>query len=74
MEELREMGKQNPQLRPRAHVFLALMRAFAEEGNAAMVESLRDRLLPEAAGFVWPEERAEADELLIEAAVAAGKV
>jgi hypothetical protein len=67
-------AKDDVQLRPRAHVFLALMRAFAERGDVTMVGSLRSRLIPEAAGHVWPEDRAEADELYIEAAVLAGQV
>ncbi|CAK9257671.1 unnamed protein product [Sphagnum jensenii] len=73
-EEMQRNAKDDVQLRPRAHVFLALMRAFAERGDVTMVGSLRSRLIPEAAGHVWPEDRAEADELYIEAAVLAGQV
>lgn len=73
-EEMQRNAKDDVQLRPRAHVFLALMRAFAERGDVTMVGSLRSRLIPEAAGHVWPEDRAEADELYIEAAVLAGQL
>lgn len=74
MEEMQNSAKQDPQLKPRAHVFLTLMRAFAERGDLESVGSLRSRMVAEAGGHVWAEDRAEADELYIEAAVNAGKV
>ncbi|XP_024382492.1 pentatricopeptide repeat-containing protein At5g10690 isoform X2 [Physcomitrium patens] len=74
MEEMQNSAKQDPQLKPRAHVFLTLMRAFAERGDLESVGSLRSRMVAEAGGHVWAEDRAEADELYIEAAVNAGKL
>lgn len=74
MDKMQRSSKNDPQLKPRAHVFLALMRAFAERGDVDLVGSLRERMVPEAAGQVWAEDRAEADELYIEAAVLAGQV
>eukprot|EP00270_Netrium_digitus_P010029 TRINITY_DN307_c0_g2_i1.p1 TRINITY_DN307_c0_g2~~TRINITY_DN307_c0_g2_i1.p1 ORF type:complete len:815 (+),score=290.51 TRINITY_DN307_c0_g2_i1:180-2447(+) len=56
-------------LRPRAHVFLSLMRAFASRGDFAHTCSLGERMLRESSGRVWAEDRAEAQELLLEAAV-----
>lgn len=74
MDEMQSSAKQDGQFKPRAHVFLSLMRAFAERGDLESVGSLRTRMVAEAGGHVWAEDRAEADELYIEAAVIAGKV
>lgn len=74
MHEMQQNAKKELQMRPRAHVFLALMRAFAERGDVNSVATLRERMVPEAGGHVWAEDRAEADELFIEAAVIAGRV
>lgn len=74
MDEMQSSAKQDGQFKPRAHVFLSLMRALAERGDLESVGSLRTRMVAEAGGHVWAEDRAEADELYIEAAVIAGKV
>ena len=74
MDEMQSSAKQDGHFKPRAHVFLSLMRAFAERGDLESVGSLRTRMVVEAGGHVWPEDRAEADELYIEAAVISGKV
>lgn len=74
MDEMQNSANQDGQLKPRAHVFLSLMRAFAERGDLESVGSLRTRMVAEAGGHVWAEDRAEADELYIEAAVLAGKL
>lgn len=74
MDEMQNSAKQDGQLKPRAHVFLSLMRAFAERGDLESVGSLRARMVAEAGGHVWAEDRAEADELHIEAAVISGKL
>lgn len=74
MEEMQSSAKQDTHFKPRAHVFLSLMRALAERGDVESVGSLRSRMVAEAGGHVWAEDRAEADELYIEAAVIAGKV
>lgn len=74
MEEMQNSAKQDTHFKPRAHVFLSLMRALAERGDIDAVGSLRTRMVVEAGGHVWAEDRAEADELYIEAAVIAGKV
>eukprot|EP00271_Cylindrocystis_brebissonii_P022391 TRINITY_DN8604_c0_g1_i1.p1 TRINITY_DN8604_c0_g1~~TRINITY_DN8604_c0_g1_i1.p1 ORF type:complete len:712 (+),score=110.76 TRINITY_DN8604_c0_g1_i1:58-2193(+) len=74
MSEMEELAKSDPLLRPRAHVFLALMRAFAEVGDVSRTRQLAERMGTDASGHVWPEERSEADELVMEAAMHARQV
>ena len=74
MGEMEERARQEPQFRPRPHVFLALMRAFAEEGKLPRTRELAERMVPALGWHVWPEDRAEAEELVMEAAVNAGEV
>lgn len=73
-DKLLEKSKDNPSLRPKAHSYLSLMRALADKGNADMVKNLHSRMVPECAGNPSVAIRAEADELLIEAAVNDGQV
>ncbi|GBG75686.1 hypothetical protein CBR_g20311 [Chara braunii] len=73
MTEMEEKAKEDPQLRPRVHVFLAVMRGFAEKGDVDQVRALQARMPRDAGGRVWPEHRAEADELLAEAALVKGQ-
>eukprot|EP00245_Coleochaete_scutata_P003892 TRINITY_DN1591_c0_g1_i1.p1 TRINITY_DN1591_c0_g1~~TRINITY_DN1591_c0_g1_i1.p1 ORF type:complete len:715 (-),score=135.95 TRINITY_DN1591_c0_g1_i1:280-2424(-) len=72
--EMETKAKDERELRPRAHVYLALMRALAEKGDVGRVRSLAVRMQRDAAGRVWPEDLAEADELAMESAVRAGKL
>lgn len=74
MAEMEERAKVEPQLRPRAHVFLALMRALAERGDLEGTQELAGRLVTHSSGQVWPEDRAEADELVMEAAINSGNL
>ncbi|CAM6116715.1 unnamed protein product [Calypogeia fissa] len=74
VEEMKERAKVDPKFKPKAHVYLALMRGFARNGDLATVKSLRQQMVPESAGKVCPEDRAEADELIIETAVNAGQL
>ncbi|XP_020523682.1 pentatricopeptide repeat-containing protein At5g10690 isoform X2 [Amborella trichopoda] len=61
-------------LRPKPHVFLALMRAFAQNGDFRMVEKLHLRMLPDSVGCISPAVQVEAVELLMEAAINNGLV
>lgn len=74
LKEMMEHAKKNPELRPKAHVFLSLMRALAVNGNVHTIKMLQDEMIPAASGPVLPEYRSEADELLIEAAVNDGQL
>ncbi|KAJ7556432.1 hypothetical protein O6H91_05G083500 [Diphasiastrum complanatum] len=74
LEELEKLAEQNRQLRPRAHAFLALMRVFAEKGDVEKVADLKHRMSTNAGGNISSENRQEANELLIEAAVAAKQI
>lgn len=67
-------AKLDPSLRPRAHVFLSLMRYLAARGALPEVQGLRKRLPADVAGRVWPEDLWEADELVLEAAVMSAQV
>lgn len=73
-EELLEKSKDKPSLRPKAHAYLSLMRALSDKGDVNMVKNLHSRMVPECAGNPSVAIRAEADELLLEAAVNDGQV
>ncbi|CAI5480564.1 unnamed protein product, partial [Closterium sp. Yama58-4] len=74
MAELEELGRTDRSMRPRAHVFLSLMRCLAAAGDLPSTQQLAARLVRDAGGRVWPEERAEAAELVLEAATCAGEM
>eukprot|EP00250_Pteridium_aquilinum_P012680 c20872_g1_i1 orf=71-1969(+) len=74
LKEMLDLSKENKKLRPKPHVFLSLMRAFAAKGDLETVKRLHSEMIPLAAGPVTPRHRAEADELLIEAAVNDGQL
>ncbi|CAI7852778.1 unnamed protein product [Closterium sp. NIES-53] len=74
MAELEELGRADRSMRPRAHVFLSLMRSLAAAGDLPSTQQLAARLVRDAGGRVWPEERAEAAELVLEAATRAGEM
>lgn len=73
-EDLLEKSKDNSSLRPKAHAYLSLMRALADKGDVNMVKNLHSRMVPECAGNPSVAIRAEADELLLEAAVNDGQI
>eukprot|EP00850_Spirogloea_muscicola_P010366 SM000060S19698 [mRNA] locus=s60:584769:590244:- [translate_table: standard] len=75
LAEMEAEARNDPSLRPRAHVFLALLRALASDGaHCDTCRMLADRMITSASGTVWPEDRAEADELVLEATINAGQM
>lgn len=74
LKEMLELAKEKKSLRPKPHVFLSLMRAFAANGDIVTVKRLHSEMVPLASGPVSLQHRAEADELLIEAAVNDGQL
>lgn len=72
--EMEELARSDPSMRPRAHVFLALLRSLASAGAFEEALQLKDRLCRDAGGRVWPDDLWQAEELVLEAAVKASKV
>ncbi|XP_051187704.1 pentatricopeptide repeat-containing protein At5g10690 isoform X1 [Lolium perenne] len=67
-ELIKQVGT-NKDLRPKPHLYLSIMRAFATIGDFDMVKRLYKRMWPDSAGSISRSAKQEAVELLMEAAL-----
>ncbi|KAG7550215.1 Pentatricopeptide repeat [Arabidopsis thaliana x Arabidopsis arenosa] len=72
--EILKRSGANEVLRPKPHLYLSMMRAFAVQGDYGMVRNLYLRLWPDSSGSISKAVQQEADNLLMEAALNAGQL
>ncbi|KZV51510.1 pentatricopeptide repeat-containing protein-like [Dorcoceras hygrometricum] len=72
--EMIKQAKANPTLRPKPHLFMSMMRAFAAEGDYGMVRRLYERMWFDSVGTISAVMQLESDHLLMEAALNEGLV
>ncbi|KAI5393982.1 variant 2, Pentatricopeptide repeat-containing protein [Lathyrus oleraceus] len=72
--EIQKQVGLKPELRPKPHLYLSIMRAFAFQGDYHLVKNLHKRILPDTTGTILAVSQEEADHLLMEAALNAGQV
>ncbi|KAJ0233959.1 Pentatricopeptide repeat-containing protein [Hirschfeldia incana] len=72
--EILKRSGDNADLRPKPHLYMSMMRAFAVQGDYGMVRNLYLRLWPDSSGRISKAVQQEADNLLMEAALNAGQL
>ncbi|KAL0447600.1 UNVERIFIED_CONTAM: Pentatricopeptide repeat-containing protein [Sesamum latifolium] len=72
--EIIKQADVRPLLKPKPHLFLSMMRAFAARGDYAMVRRFCERMWFDSAGSITSAMQAESDHLLMEAALNQGQV